>query len=73
MKLANANSHVEMEVNVLVKINVSAPKVTKEIFVQSLSVNLVVDHMEPVWNLTNVSAKKAGMEDIATKGMEPAL
>lgn len=34
---ANAHNPVEMEVNALVKANVSAPKVTKETSVQSVS------------------------------------
>lgn len=34
---ANAHNLVEMEVNALVKANVSAPKVTKETSVQSVS------------------------------------
>lgn len=72
MKQANAHSPVEMEVNALVKTNASAPKVTKETSVQSLSANLAAAHMEPATNPTNASVGKAGMGDTAIKGMEPA-
>lgn len=61
-----------MEVNALVKANVSVPKVTRETSVQSLSASLAVVHMEPAMNPTNASVKKVGMEDTAIKGMEPA-
>lgn len=61
-----------MEVNALVKANVSVPRVTKETSVQSLSVSLAVVHMEPVMNPTSANVKKAGMEDTAIKGTEPA-
>lgn len=73
VKLANVISHVEMEVNVPVKINASAPRATKEIFVQSLSVNLFVDYMAPVLNPIHASVKKAGMEGTAINGMEPTF
>lgn len=72
MKSANARSPVEMEVNALGRANASAPKVTKETSVQSLSVSLAVVHTEPATNPTNASVKKAGMEDTAIKGTEPA-
>lgn len=61
-----------MEVNALVKANVNAPKVTKETSVQSLSASLAAVHMEPATNPTNADVKKAGMEDTAIKGTEPA-
>lgn len=61
-----------MEVNALVKANVSAPKVTKETSVQSLSASLAAVHTEPAMNPTDASVKKAGTEDTAIKGMEPA-
>lgn len=61
-----------MEVNALVKANVSAPKVTKETSVPSLSVSLAVAHTEPAMDPTGASVRKAGMEDTATNGTEPA-
>lgn len=73
VKIANAISLVEMEANVLVKINASAPKATKETSVPSRYVNLVVDYMEPVLNPTRASVKKAGMEGTAIKGTEPTF
>ncbi|KFO19389.1 hypothetical protein H920_19219 [Fukomys damarensis] len=56
-----------MEVNALVKANVSAPKVTKETCVLSLFVSQAVVRMEPAMNPTNASVKKVGMEGTATK------
>ncbi|ELK25745.1 Wnt inhibitory factor 1 [Myotis davidii] len=69
---ANAHNPVEMEVNALVKANVSAPKVTKETSVQSLSASLAVGHTEPAMSPTNASVRKAGMEDTAIKVSEMA-
>lgn len=72
MKSANAPSPVEMEVNVLARASVSAPKVTKETSVPSPSVSLAAVHMGLAMNPTNANVKKAGTADTAIKGMEPA-
>lgn len=73
VKLVNAISPVEMEANVLVRINASAPKATRETCVQSLSANPAVACTAPVLSPTSASAKKAGTGDTAIKGTEPAV
>lgn len=73
VKLVNAISPVEMEVNVPVRINASAPKATKETSVQSLSASPAVGCTGPALNPTSASARKAGTGGTAIKGMEPAV
>lgn len=73
VKQVNVNSCAEMEENVAARTSANVPRATKETCAQNLFVNPHVVHMGPALNPTNANARKAGMVDTVTKGMEPTL